>query len=182
MLMMTFSPMSTRPSMVAELMCGSATTRFEASSLGLIAGSCSNTSRPGARDRARLDHARQLVLVDDLAARRVDDVGRRLQQLQAPRREQVKGRRRVRAVDRHDVHAHQHLVEALPIGRLQLLLQLGRDALAVVIVDLQAERLGALRHGLADAAHADDAEPLAENAVAEHPRRRPAGPVVLRDP
>ena len=46
MLMITFSPMSTRPSMVAEPMCGSATTRSLDSSLGLTAGSCSNTSRP----------------------------------------------------------------------------------------------------------------------------------------
>ena len=38
------------------------------------------------------------------------------------------GRRRVRAVDRDDVHAGDHLVEAVPIGRLERLLDLGRDA------------------------------------------------------
>ena len=49
MLMMTFSPMSMRPSSVAEPMCGSTTTlpaRASLTSLGLIDGSCSNTSRP----------------------------------------------------------------------------------------------------------------------------------------
>src|SRR5205085_790185 len=45
-LMMTFSPMSMRPSIVAEPMCGRATTRSLASSFGLMAGSFSNTSRP----------------------------------------------------------------------------------------------------------------------------------------
>ncbi len=48
-----------------------------------------------------------------------------------------------------------------------------------MIVDLQAESLGALRDRLADATHADNAEPLAEDAMPEHPGRRPAGPVVL---
>ena len=88
----------------------------------------------------------------------------------------------MRAVDGDDVHARQHLVEALPVGRLELLLDVLRDAAAVVIVDLQPERLGAARDRLADAAHADDAEPLAEDAVAEHPCRRPAAPVVGRGP
>ena len=62
------------------------------------------------------------------------------------------------------------------IRRLELLLDLFQHAPAVVIVDLQAERLGAPRDRLADAPHTDDAEPLAEDAMPEHPRRRPAGP------
>ena len=89
------------------------------------------------------------------------------------------GRRRVRAVDRDDVHAGEHLVEALPIGGVELFLDLGRHLAAVVIVDLQAEGAGAARHRLADASHADDAEPLAPDAVAEHPGRRPAAPILV---
>ncbi len=58
---------------------------------------------------------------------------------------------------------------------------LGATLAAVVIVDLQAEGAGAPRHRLADAAHADDAEALAPDAVAEHPGRRPAGPVAVVD-
>ena len=57
---------------------------------------------------------------------------------------------------------------------------LGATRAAVVIVDLQAEGARAPRHRLADAAHADDAEPLAPDAVAEHPGRRPAGPILVR--
>ena len=45
-----------------------------------------------------------------------------------------------------------------------------------MIVDLQAEGVRAARHRLADAAHADDAEPLAPDAMAEHPGRAPAAP------
>ena len=45
-----------------------------------------------------------------------------------------------------------------------------------MVVDLQAESVGAPRDRLADPAHADDAEPLAADAVAEHPGRAPAAP------
>ena len=55
----------------------------------------------------------------------------------------------------------------------------GRDAAAIVVVDLQPECLGAAGDGLADAAHADDAEPLAPDAMAQHPGRAPAGPVLV---
>ena len=83
------------------------------------------------------------------------------------------GRGRVRAIDRHDIDAGQHLIEAFPVRRLKLLLDFGGDAAAVVIVNLQTERLGAARHRLTDTAHADDAKPLAINAVTEHPGWRP---------
>ena len=46
-------------------------------------------------------------------------------------------------------------------------------------MDLQAEGAGAARHRLADPPHADDAEPLAPDAVAEHPGRRPAVPLAM---
>ena len=85
----------------------------------------------------------------------------------------------MRAVDGDDVHAREHLVEAVPIGGLERLLDLRRDPSPVVIVDLQAEGLGPLGHRLADAPHADDAEPLAEDTMAEHPGRRPALPFAL---
>ncbi len=53
-----------------------------------------------------------------------------------------------------------------------------RHGAAVVIVDLQAEGARPAGHGLADAAHADDAEALSADPVAEHPGRRPARPVL----
>ncbi len=56
-------------------------------------------------------------------------------------------------------------------------------------MDREAEALGAARHRLADAAHADDAQALPVDAVAEHAHRPPALPLVganetlaLRDP
>src|SRR5262249_39144691 len=55
---------------------------------------------PRARDVARRDQPHQRILVDHLAARGVDDVGLRANELEPARREQMKGRRRVRAVDR----------------------------------------------------------------------------------
>src|SRR6185437_5042166 len=72
-----------------------------------------------------------------------------------------------------------HLVEALPIGGVELFLDARGDAAAIEIVNLQAERLGAARHGLPDAAHADNAQPLAPDAMAEHPGWAPAGPFAL---
>src|SRR5262249_4466306 len=48
-LIITFSPISTRPSIVAEPICGSSVTlpaRASRTSFGFTAGSCSNTSRP----------------------------------------------------------------------------------------------------------------------------------------
>ena len=80
----------------------------------------------------------------------------------------------MRAVDGDDIHPGQHLVEAVPIGRFQLFFDPGPDRLAVVIMDLQAEGFCPARDGLADPAHADDAEALAGQAAAQHPGRRPA--------
>ena len=54
----------------------------------------------------------------------------------------------------------------------------GRDGAAVVVVDLQPEGARPARHRLADAAHADDPEAFAADAMAEHPGRRPARPVL----
>ena len=131
---------------------------------------------PGAGQPAFPKHLDQRVLVDDVAARRVDDVGGRLHQRQTPRRQEMEGRRRGGAVHRNDVHPGQHLVEALPVGRLELVLDCRRHAVPVVIVDGQAECLGAAGDRRADAAHPHDAEALAPDAPAEHPGRRPACP------
>src|SRR5260370_13225722 len=87
-------------------------------------------------------------------------------------------RRRVRAVHRDDVHPRQHLVEAFPIGRAEFFGDARRYGAAVVIVGLQAERMRPARHRLADAAHADDAEAFAADAMAEPPGRPPPAPVL----
>ena len=57
----------------------------------------------------------------------------------------------MRAVHADDVHPGQHLVQAVPIGRLQLIFNHLIDPAPVVIVDLQAKCLRAASHGLAGA-------------------------------
>ena len=80
MLTMTFSPMSTRPSSVAEPMMRQqhdlAGAR-ELDELRVHRRLVLEHVEAGAGDLARLDHARQRVLVDHLAARGVDDIGLR---------------------------------------------------------------------------------------------------------
>ena len=179
MLTMTLPPISTRPSMVAELICGSETTLPQFQQARIDRGFVFEDVEAGAAEFARLQCADQSVLVDHLAARRVDDIGVGTHQLQAGRIEQVVGRGRMRAIHRDDVDLGQHLVEIFPIGRLKLLLDHRVGRFAIVVVDFEAEGAGAARHRLSDAAHADDAEALAENAPPEHPGRRPAGPLAF---
>src|SRR6202795_2422415 len=81
-------------------------------------------------------------------------------------------------IHRDDVHPRQHLVEALPVGRAQFVGDARRHRTAVVVMNLQAECPCPARQGLADAAHADNAEAFSPDAVAEHPGRRPARPVL----
>ncbi len=81
---------------------------------------------------------------------------------------------RVRAVHRDDIHAREHLVEAVPISRLQQFLDARADRFAVVIMDLQAKGFCAAGNRLTDTPHADDAQPFAGESAAHHPGRRPA--------
>ncbi|MNE04645.1 hypothetical protein D3C80_971820 [compost metagenome] len=113
-------------------------------------------------------------LVDQFAARRIDQDGVGLQPGDAFGRQQVVGVLGGRTVQRDDIHPRQHLVQIVPPGRAQFLGDHVRDRLAVVIVDLHAEGLGAAGQGLADAAHADDAQTLAPQLAAAHPGRAPA--------
>src|SRR5215813_14322884 len=88
-------------------------------------------------------------------------------------------RRSVRTIDRHDVHACKHLIEAFPIGGVDFFLDPRRHLSTIVIVDLQTEGACAPRYRLTDTAHSDDAQPFAPDAMAEHPGWRPAGPVFV---
>src|SRR5215468_6430880 len=90
------------------------------------------------------------------------------------------GGRRVWAIDRDDVHAGQHLVEAFPIGRLQLAFNLRYDTTAVMVVNLQTKRTRPAGDRLADPPHAYDAEALAADAVTQHPGWRPTRPLLFR--
>ena len=88
----------------------------------------------------------------------------------------MKRRRRMRAVHGNDIHARQHLVGTLPVGGLELALDVGVDALAIVVMDCEAEAAGTARQRLADAPHADDAHALALQTRAQHRGRTPAAP------
>ena len=87
MLIMTFSPISTRPSMVAEPICGSSVTLpvfASRTSFGLSALVLVHV-KPGAADLAGFDQLGQCVFVDHLAAGGVDDIGFLADQFQPPR-------------------------------------------------------------------------------------------------
>jgi hypothetical protein len=79
-------------------------------------------------------------------------------------------------VYRQEVAGRQHIVG---IGMERgAFLELGGQATAVAVVDLHAKGAGAVGNGLADAAHAQDAEPLARHMHAHELGRSPAHPVV----
>ncbi len=63
------------------------------------------------------------------------------------------------------------------IGRLKFRFGIGVDPPAIVVVDAHVKAAGAPGDGLTDSAHAEDAEALAGDPVAEHPGRRPTGPL-----
>ena len=97
----------------------------------------------------------------DLAARRVDDVGAALHAPDHRLVEQALGLRVERRVDRHHVAVGHHV-----LGRswkvTQLVLDLGREPVAVRVVEAHLERLQAPQHGGADPAggHGSDLHPL----------------------
>lgn len=123
---------------------------------------------------AVLQQVRQRLLVHDLATGRVDEDRVGLHQGEPPARQEVIGRGRMRAIYRNDIHAGEHPVEAVPIGRIQLLLDALRGGPTVVVVDLETECPGAFRQRIADPAKSDDPEPLAADPLPQHPARRPA--------
>ena len=82
------------------------------------------------------------VCGDDLAGRGVDDDAMGLHQLQAPGRQKMIRRRRMRTVDGDEVHMSQHLVQAFPIGGFEPFLDLIVDLVSVVVMARQPEPPG----------------------------------------
>ena len=121
-------------------------------------------------------HADQSGFVDDFTARGVYQNRIWFQQLKPAGGQQMIGRGRMRAVHGHDIHARQHLIKRVPIGGVHRLFHRGGHAAAVVIMNLQAKGLCAAGDGVTDAAHADNAQPLAGDAVPQHPGGGPAMP------
>src|SRR6056297_3589100 len=131
--------------------------------------------RPG--DLSCAEHPRERVLVDHLAAAGIHDHRLWLHQFQPPRIHQVKGRRGMRAVYAQHIHPRHHLIEALPIGGLMLLLDLGTQPATVVVMHLHAEGRRSLRHRLTDPAHAEDPQTPPGHTATQKSRWRPALPL-----
>ena len=123
----------------------------------------------GARDLPALQGAHKSILIDDLAAGCVHDIGLGLHELQPTRVDHMECLRRVRTMKRHDVDLGEHRIEVFPIGGAQFLLDHLIGGFAVVVVNLKAECSRPLRHRLADPAHADNTQTLAGDAPTQHP-------------
>ena len=125
-------------------------------------------------DRARLERGHERALVDDRPPRGVDEHGRRLHRRERGRVDQVARLVRERHVDADHVRVAKEGVEVVA---------------AAGEARLRAERLGEAGGLAADAAGADDEQPLAVQPAPEHelerelPRRAPADEAVaLGDP
>ena len=120
---------------------------------------------PSARDAPGGERLVERALLDDRAPRGVDDVRRGLHQRDLARPDQAARRRAQRAIDRDEVGAAHHLVEAAHELHVQPAQLLGPDHGVVGDVlhlegHREAEDLGA------DVAHADQAERPARQAHA----------------
>ena len=75
----------------------------------------------------------------------------------------------MRAVNRNKVHSGKHLVEAVPVSRLQFFFHLGRHFLTVMIVDGQSKGLRTASYCGANSTHSDNTQSLAPDPVTKHP-------------
>jgi len=111
-----------------------------------------------ARELARLARARDRIAVADLAACRVDEVGAALHLADQVGVEEVLGLGMQGRVDRDDVaDAHQRL-GARVVRDVELLLDRGREAVPIGVVQPDLEWLQPPQHGPADATGADRAD------------------------
>ena len=119
-----------------------------------------------AAEVARVERGGNILLDDDGAAGGVDEPRALLHLGDELLVEQALGRLVQRAVDGDDVALRDHLLEALDAAAPDLLLDLGRQALVVVVQQLLAvEGLEAAQHALADAADAHSADDLVLQVV-----------------
>ncbi len=120
-------------------------------------------------------------VVDDPAARDVRERRARLHQRELGRADRVMTLRRVRQHE-HDVIGLHEQRRLRHVFGVELGLDLGRDARAVVIDHAHAEAARAARERLADAAHAEHAERRAVNVRAEKAVVRPLAPLPRAQP
>ncbi len=126
----------------------------------------------GSRDRPLGERDRECLLVDDRAACRVDEEGRRLHACERLGVDQPARLGRERTVQRDDVGAREQLLER-QIARAELRLDRLVGAAAAAVGDLHAEGGAAAGDGASDLAEADDAEQLPLQAAAEQEEHVP---------
>ena len=175
MLSTTMFAISSRTSTVALPRCGTITTFFIRFSSGCTLGSCSNTSRPAPAIFLPFERAHQRRLVDDRAARGVDEERGLLHQAELARADLMAGLRVERRVQRDEIGFLQQLVERHE-GEPRFALLALRLAARRPVEHAHAEAVGAARHRLADQpAAADQPDGLAPHERAEQMARLPAG-------
>src|SRR5438132_228218 len=112
----------------------------------------------GAPDQALVQRGHEVLAIDDLAPRDIDQDRVALHAAEEVAREEVVGRLRERQRDDHDVGGAEQVVEAVRLPQRHP--GLGRDAVDVDREHLHAEAEGTPGDGAAGAAQADDAHGL----------------------
>src|SRR3546814_2764430 len=105
---------------------------------------------------AALECAHDRIAIGQLAARGVDQIGTALEALERLVVDHVLGLRMERYVERDDVADAVHLLAAVVPGEAQFRLHLGRQAVAVGIMEVHIEGLQALEHREADAPRSEE--------------------------
>ncbi|MCY1222511.1 hypothetical protein D9M72_346060 [compost metagenome] len=133
--------------------------------------------KAGTANDAAFESGNQGRFIDDIAARRIDEVSTRFHQRQALRIDQMPIFATTGAVQRHEVRSSQHILDRVQLPGAVAARFRRVDARAVVEDDIHVEaEMTAFGHRLADAAKADDAERLAGDLAADHVGRAPSGP------
>ena len=130
---------------------------------------------PSAGDPALLERMDERALVDDAAARRVDEDRRALHRSQLLRADDVARLGRQRHVKAHEIGRSQQIVERNALGRR---MRLGHCRPAGV-EHAHAEARRTPRDGLPDLAEPDDAERRAVDVAPEQQARVPRAPAAL---
>ena len=162
------TPIAVRVSIVAEPRWGRSTTFSSSSRPGCTSGSRSNTSSPAPAIVPVAQRLDQRGLVDDRAARRVDEVRGRLHLRRARGVDQVARLGRQRAVQRDDVGGREQLVERAGSAPRARRSTAGSAAAAAGVDDRPSRTRGRGARSRAPIwPEADDAERLALDARAE---------------
>ena len=134
-----------------------------------------------ASELAALERRDERLLLDQIAARGVDEAGPVLHQADPPRIDHVVCAGSRGAVQAEDVGFAHQIVESFDPASLKHSFDRLGQPLAVVIGDFETEGARAVCHGLAYTAHADDPQHLARQLGSEQRCRGPACPLAAPD-